>query len=792
MILGDLGANVIKVEPPGGSLSRFQGPKVADDSQEETERSLQFLAYNRNKRSIVLNPSSETDRGMLLAMMIGTDFVLDSGPPSNLAAYGISFDDLKKVNPRIIYVHISPWGIDGPAANRPASDLTISAMGGQAALQGSPDRAPVRVTVPQVWRHAGAEAATAALVAHARMRATGEAQFVDLSAQCAMTWTTMNAMNAFDIQGFDFERLGSMVQLGTSMSTDPVFACADGYLVAIPGGPEINALLGFLIAENIVGDEWLEEDWETIDTRRNSGEEVTYSRDQMREALTRYFPHYTKTELFQIGLDLGITLAPIMTTADLLDFEQLKAREAWTTLQTPDGKKIKAPGAFAKPSSGELKIKRKAPRLNEHSAEIRAELQLKQPKPASVAISKNATGRPFEGLKVLDLTWVIAGPVSSRYFSDHGATVVKVESEFRPDGLRLIGPRKGDPGWNNSHFYGQFNAGKEAIRLNLKTPEGLEILKKLVSWADVLIENWAPGALARLGLSYPECSELNPKLIMMSTSLMGQDGPTSAIAGFGYHAAGMAGFYEITGWQDMPPHGPWMAYTDVIAPRFIAGLVAASIDHRERTGEGQHIDASQFEIALQFLAPELMDAQTSGYIATRLGNRSTDAAPQGMYPCIGDDQWIAIACDSDEQWMKLRSALGEPAWATNIKFNDTAGRLSNHDEIDEHLSQWTALRTPVDTMDYLASYGVPAGALQRSEDLSKDPQYLHREFNTFRRHPEIGEVPYAGIQYRIPGYESGPYRHAPLFGEHTEYVLKDRLGLSDEEYELAENAGALQ
>lgn len=791
MILGDLGADVIKVEPPQGNAGRYQGPRLTDTSIPECERSLQFAAYNRNKRSIVLDPQSATDRGMLLAIAVGADFVLDSGPPGNLAEYGVDFEQLRGVNPQIVHVNISPWGIDGPAADRPASDLTLSAMGGQAALQGSPDRAPVRVTVPQVWRHAGAEAAAAALIAHARMRVTGEAQFVDMSAQCAVTWTTMNAMDAWAVQGFNFERMGSTVQLGIS-NTDPVFACADGHLVAVPAGTVIGPLLGNLIGEDIVDERWVTEDWATIDARRTAGEEVDFEREEMREALVRYFANHTKAELFQLGLDLDITFAPVNTTADLLEFEQLNVRNAWTPVRLPNDTTVRAPGRFAWPSTHNLEIRRPAPKLNEHGAEIRTELQTTQPRRASVQIKPNSSGRPFEGLNVLDLTWVIAGPASVRQLSDHGATVIKVESQLRPDGLRWLGPKRGETVWNSSHFYGEFNAGKQCIQLNLKVPESVEILKKLVAWADVLVENWAPGATARLGLSYEDCRTINPDIIVMSTSLMGQTGPVAALAGFGYHAGGMAGFYEVTGWPDLQPHGPWMAYTDVIAPRFIAALIAASLDHRARTGEGQHIDAAQFEMALQFLAPEIMDTQTSGYVATRLGNRARDAAPQGIYACKGDDQWCAIACEHDDHWRALGEALGNPAWTQDPALETVEGRLAAHDAIDKALTDWTQSHTPQEAMDHLAAHGVPAGAVQRSQDLAADPQYLHRRFHRFHDHPEMGNLPHAGVQYRIPGYEPGPYRCAPLMGEHTMSVLSDTLGLSDAEIDAVRAAGGLQ
>lgn len=790
MILGALGADVIKIEPPGGCAGRRQGPYL--DGAPEMEQSLQFFAFNRNKRSIVLDLAGQPDRDTLLALVAGADFVLESAPPGELARHGIDFDRLRRANAHIVHVMITPYGFDGPACGRIASDLTLSAMGGQAALQGSPDRAPVRISVPQVWRHAGAEAAAAAVIGHQRMLVTGEAQFVDLSAQCAVTWTTMNAMDAYAIQGFDFQRMGSMLQ-GVTLTIEPIFACSDGHLVALPTGAVLEPLLGQLLGEEVIDATWLEEDWETFDIRLALGEETGFTREQISEVLARFFALHSKRELFDLGLEAGVTLAPVNTAADLLEFEHLKVRGAFEHADLPIGKKVRVPGVFARLSERPVLNQRPTPRLDEHGEEIRAELADNPRVPAGFLPGRSIDTRPFEGLKVVDLTWVIAGPVSVRYLSDHGATVIKVESELRPDGLRKLGPLSSyEPGWNYSHFYGEFNAGKQCIQLNLKNAVAVEILKKLIRWADVLVENWAPGATARLGIDYDHCRKMNPQLIMLSSSLMGQFGPAASMAGYGYHAGGMAGFYEITGWPDLPPHGPWMAYTDVIAPRFIATLLGAAIDHRRRTGQGQHIDASQFEMSLQFLAPEIIETQTSGYVATRTGNRMRHAAPQGIYPSAGDDQWCAIAVDNDEQWQLLRQVLGDPEWARDSALDRVAGRIDAHDKIDGYLSEWTRVRSPHAAMDELTAHGVPAGAVQRSRDLAQDPQYAHREFHKFHEHPEMGRVPYAGNQFRIPGYRAGPHSYAPLLGEHNQKVLHEVLGMSEEEIAEVIAAGALE
>ena len=399
---------------------------------------------------------------------------------------------------------------------------------------------------------------------------------------------------------------------------------------------------------------------------------------------------------------------------------------------------------------------------------------------------------PFEGLKVADFSWVAVGPITSKYLGDHGATVVRVETEGRPDILRVAGPFKdGVPGPNRSHFYGDFNSSKVGLSLDLKNPAGLDIACRLIEWADVYFESFTPGTMDALGMGYEKARSLNPSILMVSTCLMGQTGAARSLAGYGFHAGAIAGYYDITGWPDLPPDGPWTAYTDVVSPRFISALVMAALDHRRRTGQGQHIDAAQMEMGVQFLAPQIIDYNASGKIVSRNGNRSDVAAPQGAYPCAGDDQWCAIAVDTEQQWEDLRLTMGDPAWAGDDRFKPVEDRLFNHDEIDGHIGQWTMDKTAQEVMELLQSHGVPSGVVQRSSDLLQDPQLAHCNLYRYMDHPEMGNIPYTGHQFRIQGYDSGPRSPAPLLGQHNEYVLKDLLGMTDEDMIEAVIAGAI-
>ncbi len=790
MMLGDLGADVVRVEPPGGSAARRTGPFLPDGP--DAERSLSFTTYNRNKRSVELDLDSDEGRNAFLGLVAAADFVLDSGPPSLLDDAGLGFERLLKTNPQLVQVRVTPFGIDGPYADLPAADLTIAALGGPMSLQGESDRAPVRLSVPQVWRQAGAEAAVAAMVGHARMRTTGKGVFIDVSAQSAMTWTMLNGMTAFAIQGRDFERDGATLQIGPA-GFPLCHECKDGHVIALSMAALFAKLRPWMLEAGIVDEAWIaREDWTTYDYRVFRGGDFAISLDELTETIRRFFATKTKRDLFIPGLEIGATIAPVLTLDDMLSFEQLEDRNYFIDLELPSGQMVRAPGAFARPSKTSLEIRHRAPRLGEHTNEILDELAHSPRRRNALRATEPNPAFPLEGLKVADFSWVGVGPISGKYLADHGANVIRIESSTRADNLRTAGPFKDDEaGWNRSHFYGEFNTSKRSLALDLKHERASEITQRLLSWADVILESFTPGAVDRLGIGYEEARAANPGVVMVSTCLLGQTGRCASMAGYGYHAAGVAGFFELAGWPDRAPIGPWNAYTDTIAPRFLTTTLLAALDHKRRTGEGQHIDLSQMEAALHFLAPEMLARQTSDVVFTRNGNRSLDAAPQGAYPCAGDDEWCAIAVEDDAQWQALRIALGDPEWMRAAPLETASGRLAAQDALDAGLSAWTRERKPQAVMHQLTAAGVPAGRVQRSRDLLEDPQYRHRGFHTELDHPEMGRVPYSGHQFRVSGYDNGPRFAAPLLGGDSFEILETDLGMTAEEIADLMAAGTL-
>ena len=414
---------------------------------------------------------------------------------------------------------------------------------------------------------------------------------------------------------------------------DLVYPCADGWMIALPNSALMLGCLPVMIEEGIAEESWLEMDWAAYDeTMRDPSMHHTTVLDG-GNLLHRFFASRTKQELFEFGIAQGVSLAPANSLAELLELDHLFQREYWETRVFAD-KETVTPGLWAKSTLDALSIRRPPPAIGEHTEEIVAEVANVEFEPLTTTSSDEL---PFAGIKVVDFSWVGVGPISTKFLADHGAHLIRIESANRPNALRGAPPFKdGEPGLDRSQFYGDFNTSKQSITLDMKHPEAIEIARKLIVDADVVVESFAPGAISRMGLGYEDIKALNPGLIMLSTCLMGQTGRAAQLAGYGYHAGAIAGFYEITGWPDEGPVGPWVAYTDTIAPRFISTLLASALDHRRRTGEGGYFDVAQIETGLHFLGPEFMDYQINGFAATRVGNRSRFAAPQGCYPCAGE------------------------------------------------------------------------------------------------------------------------------------------------------------
>src|ERR1700687_1247707 len=403
----------------------------------------------------------------------------------------------------------------------------------------------------------------------------------------------------------------------------------------------------------------------------------------------------------------------------------------------------------------------------------------------------------FTGLKILEFGGGAAGPFGTRYFADHGATVVRVESQQRPDFIRLLRFTPGtEGGVDASHMFAMVNFNKYGIALNMSHAKGPEIARRLVQWADVVAENFAPKAMAKWGLDYQSLTAIKPDLIMISTCLNGQTGPDRNYPGFGGQGSAISGFNHLTGWPDREPLGPYGTITDSLSPRFVALLVASALLHRKRTGQGQYIDLSQVEGGVVCLSENIVTYTATGEALGRAGNRSRHAAPHGAFRCApkGQDggRWVTIAVHSDDDWRRLRKAIGDPAWAADARFATTAGRLADVEELEERVTSWTRQRSAEEVMATLQAVGIDAGVVANFEDLNNDPQLAHRRHFREVEHRVIGKhlVEVGGTRFsRTPEQVRMP---APCLGEHSEYVYRELLGMSHEEYSALKGEGVFE
>jgi benzylsuccinate CoA-transferase BbsF subunit len=400
---------------------------------------------------------------------------------------------------------------------------------------------------------------------------------------------------------------------------------------------------------------------------------------------------------------------------------------------------------------------------------------------------------PLADVKILDFTWVMAGPAATRVLADYGATVVRIESSRRLDTGRTIGPfHDGQPGLEHSGLFQNLNAGKLGLTLDLAQDAGRAVALDLVRWADVVTESFSPKAMRAWGFDYVSLRQVKPDIIMLSTCLMGQSGPLAQFAGFGNLAAAIAGFFSLTGWPDRPPAGPFGAYTDYVAPRFTAVAILAALDYRRRTGQGQYIDQSQAESALHFLTPALLDYTVNGRCQERIGNVDAHLAPHGVYPAAGTDRWLAIAVRDDAQWQALCEVMGRPELGQDRRFATSTARLAHRDALDLILTAWTQEHDAHVAEAVLQVRGVPASVVQNSQELSNDPQLLQRGHLVQLPHPLHGTTTVEGSRFKLSRTPAHVECAAPTLGRDNQYVLETILGYSAERIAALTAAGVLR
>jgi benzylsuccinate CoA-transferase BbsF subunit len=400
----------------------------------------------------------------------------------------------------------------------------------------------------------------------------------------------------------------------------------------------------------------------------------------------------------------------------------------------------------------------------------------------------------FSDLKIIAFSTAIVGPLTLKFFADYGATVIRVETSTRPCATRTSSPFKdGKAGLNRSGYFNHFSANMMSISLNMSHPLALGLAKELIAQADVVMENFTPRIMDRWGLGYEDLKKIKPDIIMVRQNGFGSDGPYKNLAAFGMTLAAIAGIPNFIGWPDRGPLPVGVgAYTDSISPRFASAALIAALDYRDRTGKGQLIDLAQFETALCFVLPGLLDAAVNNREPVRNGNAVAYAAPHNVYPCKGKDRWCTIAVLNDTQWVRLCEAMDKPAWVREARFGTLFARKEHETELDELIKEWTANHTSEEVMARLQGVGVPAGVVENAADLYEDPQLRHRRLFWPIEHSEMGSFTHLGASFELSKTPAQPDKPSPCLGEHTEYVLTKILGKTDEEFMELLQAGVLE
>ena len=799
-LLADLGADVIQIEPPGGNPARRIPPFYKNAPAKRN--GLYWLAYGAGKRSVTLDLETGAGKDQFKRLAESADFVVESFPVGHLDKIGLGYQTLRETNPRLIMASITPFGQTGPYKDYRGGDLVAGSMGGMVYCTGEPDRAPLRISSEQAYCQAGVHAAIGILIALFDRSITGQGQHVDVSMQASMVRTLHTQLPYWEFSKRIIERSGVWRFRGGAVTRE-IWPCKDGFVSwmffgGAVGTQQMRTMVDWLKSKGFAGSLGEQtEDWASLDLTKVSADKIK----SWEKIIGDFFLTHTKAQLYQEALERRVSLTPLNAVSDVVHDEQLASRGFWTDLDYPElGKTISYPGPMFKTTEKDCmpSVRGPAPLPGENDAQVLVQgLGLigtafgPSMQPSSMG-SVGSEGMALKNVKVLDFSWAFAGPFIGAYLGDYGAQVIKVETHSRLDTTRVTAPYKdGITGVDRSGCFPVANSSKYGLTVDWKHPRAKEVLNKLVSWADVVVENFGAGVMERRGLGYEALRKIKIDIIMLSSTIQGQTGPRRSFVGWGWNTVALTGIANLTGWPDRSPVGTIQAYPDSIVPWFGTVAVLSALDYHRRTGRGQSIDISQYETTAHFLAPLLLDYTANGHEATRAGNRSLYAAPHGVYRCRGDNRWCAITVFSENEWQAFCKALGSPAGLASSKFSTLEVRKSNEDDLDRLVEAWTVNYTPEDVMTKLQQAGVAAGVVKSNQEVFADPQLAARHYFQPVQHREIGRMLQQAwpIELSRSPRESRP---APCLGEHNEYICTKILGLSDAEFVDYLNAGVFE
>ncbi len=762
-LLADVGVDVVLVEPTTGHPLRALAPHPRAGA----DRGGGLFQYlGSGKQSIVVDPATTSGREALVELMSTTDLVIEDLGPGILDSYGITREALGARRSRTALIRISPFGLSGPYRERAASSLVLQAAGGWVARIGTLESKPYYVGCRIEEYVAGAYAAAAALTAVAQARLTEEVIEVDVSIFDCVAGTIPYPM----LQKITFDRLGFPVPQ-RYQPIPGILPCADGHV-------GISALTGQHWADVCA----ILEVSELAEKMR----EVTLRGAEWREFFAKAEPWLAARkaqEIVELFQAMRVPAVPIGNGANLPSIEPFASRGFYVRQPESDALVPRSPLRF---HGAQGVLPRAAPRLGELA--LGTGNATSRPVPTSTAASASSwgggrAGLPFSGLKVLDLTTFWAGPYFTMYLASFGADVIKIESPKRPDGFRFVAafPQLGERWWEQSGVFHATNLGKRDFTLDLDDPRGKALALRLAAEADVVAENFSPRVIEHFGLDYDAIRAVNPRAIMVRMPGFGLTGPCRDWVGWALSFEQMSGCAEITGEENGRRFAPG-GFADPVVGMHAAVALQAALAERERTGAGQLIEVAQVEAVAAMTAEQVIRHSLTGEIVTRHGNRTPDAAPQGLYRTEGDDEWIAITVRDDADWRKLCGAIDAAALANDQDLATLDGRRRRHDEIDRAIEAWTSTR-PAEVADrLLVTVGVPAARLLKTEDFYSDPQLAARSHFRTLDHAVCGPLAYPSWPLRFSSGPKEPYAAgAPTLGQHNEEILRNVLGLSDAE-----------
>jgi crotonobetainyl-CoA:carnitine CoA-transferase CaiB-like acyl-CoA transferase len=826
LLMSGLGAEVIKIEPPEGNATRRIGPYL--DDKPGPDRSLFFWHYNRNKKSVELDLREQPGRERLLHLLEGADVLLDSSCGAVNAVLGLDRAALEKRFPNLVIARMTPFGDDGPWKDFHGSDLIHLALGGvmmNCGYDPDPnleyDTPPI---APQCWHAyhiAGEQLATGIIAALINRHRTGLGQDVSVAIHEAVSKNPELDIMHWVMRRVPLWRLTCRHALETPNASPSIVHTKDGrwFISHGMGARDLKNLVPLLGKYGMEAD--LQPPGPDVDLKARAVPGSTASdesRAHMLDVVQRFVRAWTYEEMPWLeAQEAGLLWAPIRKPHESSLDEHWLTRRSFADVPHPElGRSFRYPTSKWLATKTSWKVGRRAPLVGEDTeavlaAPARRPFVPAQPKPYECENKSALHGKPFplQGVKILDFAWFLASAGGTRFLSALGAESYKVEWKDNPDtrlaAMAPIGGREARdkatgplPGVKDLNMGGQFNnknAGKRGISLNIRHPKGLRIAKDLVSICDVVAEGFSPGVLQRLGLGYDVLKSIRPDIIYIQQSGMGAHGKYGRMRTVGPVAAAFGGQADMSGLPEPAmPVGWGYSYLDWMGAYGYALALLGAVYHREKTGEGQWIDASQCESGLFLTGTTVLDWWANERVWRRYGNRSPykPAAPHGAYQCLGKDRWVTIACFTDHQWRTVTKFAG----IDDKRFATLEDRLLHQDALDAAVGAWTATKTAEDVMMTLQKADVPAGVCQNSEDrCDNDPQLRHLKWLTEVTGTKIGTWPIYELPMkfsRTPAYIGGVIdRGAPGYGEDNEWLLTSMLGMSTSDVQKLAEEGVI-